>query len=245
VGTVDILTYIAQALVLFTAAIAATRLLGKSAIVQLTPFDLVAIVIIGTVIAEPLVRSTVSAAVAGAGLLVVLHVLFSRLALVGRLNSLLLGEPSVVVKHGRLVVENLRRNSLSVAQLLALLRSSGYPYLDDIEFALLEPIGQVSILPRGGARPVCPDDLGLPHGYRGLPLPVVLDGNLKPENLAETGRDEAWLRQELARLDVRDASQVLYAYVEHPDTLVVNLKDGTARRSRPAPGARGATGRGL
>lgn len=229
----DALIYIVQALVLFTAAIVATRLLGKSAIVQLTPFDLVAIVIIGTVIAEPLVRESTTAALVGAGLLVLLHVLFSKLALFGRLNNLLLGEPTVVVRHGKLVVENLRRNSLSVAQLLAILRSSGYPYLDDIEFALLEPIGQVSVLPRDGARPVSPDDLGLPPTYRGLPLPVVLDGDVKPGNLAVAGKDTVWLQEELRRLGLPDTGRILYAYVEHPDTLVVNLKDGSVRSNRP------------
>jgi len=226
--------YSFQALVLFTVAIAATRLLGKAAIVQLTPFDLVAIVIIGTVIAEPLVRSETSAALAGAGLLVLLHVVFSKLALFGRLNSLLLGEPTLVVKHGRLVVENLRRNNLSVAQLLAILRSSGYPYLDDIEFALLEPIGQVSVLPRDGARAVSPEDLGLPGTYRGLPLPVVLDGEIKISNLKTAGTDETWLTSELARLGLEGVSLVLYAYVIHPDTLVAHLKDGTVRTNRPA-----------
>ncbi len=232
-GFVQILVYVLQAFIVFTAAILATRLLGKSAIVQLTPFDLMAIVIIGTVVAEPLVQDGTIGALLGAGLLVLLHVLFSRLALYGRINKVLLGEPTIVVKHGRLVVENLRRNNLSVAQLLAILRSSGYPYLDDIEFALLEPIGQVSVLPRDGARPVSPDDLGLPHTYRGLPLPVVLDGIVKSENLALARKDRAWLEKELDRLGLKDPSRVLYAYVEHPDTLVAHLKDGTVRAGRP------------
>lgn len=228
-----VVVFVLEALILFSAAVAATRLLGKSAIVQLTSFDLVAIVIIGTVMAEPLVQDTMSGALLGAGLLVLLHVLFSRLALYGRVNKLLLGEPAVVVKHGHLVVENLKRNNLSVAQLLAILRSSGYPYLDDIEYAVLEPIGQVSILPRDGARPISPDDLGLPPTFRGLPLPVLLDGHLKTDNLAEAGQTVDWLNEELRGLSITDQSRVLYAYVEYPDILVVHLKDGSVQSNHP------------
>lgn len=199
----------------------ATRLLGKAAIVQLTPFDLVAIVIIGTLIAEPLLRNDLGGSLVGVGLLVLLHVFFSRLALFGRLNRLLLGEPSIVVKHGRIVVENLRRNSLSVAQLLAILRSSGYPYLEDIEYALLEPIGQVSVLPRQATH------------NRGLPLPVILDGEVHQANLELTGKTSDWLARELRKLGVRTTAPVLYAYVEEPDVLYVNLKDGTSRCNKP------------
>jgi len=227
------LIYMAEAFVVFSAAVLFTRLLGKSAIVQLTPFDLVAIVVVGTLVATPLVREGTAASLTGAGLLVVLHVIFSRMALYGRLNKLLLGEPSIVVKHGRLVVENLRKNNLSVAQLLAILRSSGYPYLDDIEFALLEPIGQVSVLPRDGARPVSPDDLGLPPTYRGLPLPVVLDGVPKTENLALARKNADWLDGELKKMGLCGRKNVLYAYVEHPDVLVVHLKDGQVRSNTP------------
>lgn len=236
--------YLLEAVVLFSAAVAATRLLGKSAIVQLTPFDLVAIVIIGTVMAEPLVTDTTSGALVGAGLLVLLHVVFSRMALYGRINRLLLGEPAVVVEHGRLVVQNLKANNLSVAQLLAILRSSGYPYLDDIEYAVLEPIGQVSILPREGARPVSPDDLGMSTSFRGLPLPVVLDGQLKPENLAMAQKTVSWLSEQLANLGVSGPGLVLYAYVEYPDLLVAHLKDGAVRSTRPrrpVPGAQAAS----
>jgi len=233
VDVIGVLVYVAEAFVVFSAAVLFTRLLGKSAIVQLTPFDLVAIVVVGTLVADPLIRDGTGASLAGAGLLVVLHVVFSRLALYGRINKLLLGEPSIVVKHGKLVVENLRRNNLSVAQLLAILRSSGYPYLDDIEFALLEPIGQVSVLPRDGARPVSPDDLGMPSTYRGLPLPVVLDGVVKTENLVLARKDTAWLNAELEKLGLEGGAKVLYGYVEHPDILVVHLKDGSVKSNNP------------
>jgi len=217
----DALSYLGQALVIFTAAIVATRLLGKAAIVQLTPFDLVAIVIIGTLIAEPLLQGDLGGSLVGVGLLVLLHVFFSRLALFGRVNKLLLGEPSIVVEHGRIVVENLRRNSLSVAQLLAILRSSGYPYLEDIEYALLEPIGQVSVLPRQATH------------NRGLPLPVILDGAIHGPNLELAGKTSDWLTRELRRLGLGTTAPVLYAYVEKPDTLYVNLKDGTSRCNKP------------
>ena len=78
-------------------------------------------------------------------ILTVLHILFSKLTLYQLINRLFLGEPTLLIKNGEILEDNLEKSKLSVAQLLSILRSKGYPQIADVEYAMLEPIGEVSM----------------------------------------------------------------------------------------------------
>ncbi|HEY8449339.1 MAG TPA: YetF domain-containing protein, partial [Bacillota bacterium] len=161
------LPYAAAVLAIFIATVAAMRLLGKSAIIQLTPYDLATIILLGTILAEPLVGPSMERALFAAALIIAAHLLFARLTLTPWGGRWLLGEPTILVKHGKIVENNLESSGVSIAQLLALLRSAGHPRVEDVEYAILEPIGQLSVIPKAEAAPVTPRDLSLPQRYQG------------------------------------------------------------------------------
>ncbi len=130
------------------------RLMGKSTIVQMTPYDLVAIIIVGTVASEPLISTEFYPTIWALAILVVLHILFAKLTLWQWGNRFFLGEPTIIIKNGQIIEDNIEKSTLSIAQILSILRSKGYPKISDIEYALLEPIGEISIIPKSENTPV-------------------------------------------------------------------------------------------
>lgn len=225
----DLVTYGGLVLLIFLATVAAMRLLGKSAIVQLTPYDLATIVLLGTVLAEPLVGPEPVRALLAAGLIVLAHIGLAKLTLTPWGGRWLLGEPEILIKHGQVVERALERSGTSIAQLLAFLRAAGHPQIRDVEYAILEPTGQLSVIPRASARPVTPADLQLPEPDLGLPLPLVVDGRIHRENLRLIGRDEEWLRRHLRRQGITDLRPVMVALLSENGRLTVDLRGRGSR----------------
>lgn len=213
-------------LLLFVLTIAVIRMMGKSAIVQLTPYDLVAIVIIGTVAAEPLISTEVGTTVTTLVFLTLFYLLFAKLTLHPVGNRLLLGKPTILIKHGQVIEDHLEKSHLSMAQLLAILRASGYPDLTKIDYAILEPIGAISIIPKPEASPPSARDLGLSPPYEGLPIAVVIDGRIQRDNLELIHRDEKWVKEQLEAHGIRDLKRVIYAFAkERSEDLIYNLRE--------------------
>jgi len=123
------MTLILKIFVLYLITIAIMRIMGKSTIIQMTPYDLVAIIIVGTVTSEPLIRTDFYPTVSALAILVIFHILFSKMTLWQWGNRFFLGEPTILIKHGEIVEDNMEKSRLSYAQLLSILRSKGYPTL--------------------------------------------------------------------------------------------------------------------
>ncbi|WP_347551199.1 DUF421 domain-containing protein [Pseudalkalibacillus hwajinpoensis] len=199
-------------LTLYLVTIAIMRLMGKSTIVQMTPYDLVAIIIVGTVASEPLISTEFWPTIYALVILVTLHILFSKLTLWQMGNHFFLGEPTILVKHGEIVEDNIEKSRLSVAQLLSILRSKGYPKIADIDYAMLEPIGEVSVIPKVGNTPVTVQHLEISIDDEGLPISVVIDGKVQLKNLELLGKTREWLMDQLEANHVQ-VKDIIYAYV--------------------------------
>ncbi|MCT4563978.1 MAG: DUF421 domain-containing protein [Maledivibacter sp.] len=197
---------------LFATGILLMRIMGKSAITQLTPYDLMAIIIIGTVVAEPLISTKLKPTLFVLGVLVALYMIFSKLSLNQFFNKILLGRPTILIKHGKIIEENIEKEKISLIQLTAMLRVNGYPKLEEVEYAILEPTGEVSILPKGEVRSVTTSDLNIKTKYEGLPIGVIIDGKVQVRNLLLINKDEEWLQGKLKEEGIGDIKDVIYAY---------------------------------
>lgn len=217
-------------LIILITTIAAMRVMGKSAIVQLTPYDLVTIIIIGTVITEPLVSTSLKTALLELVIIVAIYLMFARLTLNQVANKFFLGEPSILIKHKKIVKENLQQNHISLMQLLSILRAAGYPDIADVEYAILEPTGQLSVIPAPQSRPITLGDLGIAAEYEGLPLALIIDGRIQKENLKLIGKDEKWLLEKLNVTDVREIKDIIFASADDTrNEIYVIFKDGESR----------------
>jgi uncharacterized membrane protein YcaP (DUF421 family) len=186
--------------------------MGKSTIIQMTPYDLVAIIIVGTIASEPLISTEYMPTLIALGILVVLHILFSYLTLNQIGNRFFLGEPTMLIKNGEILEDNLEKSHLSMSQLLSILRSKGFPKIADVDYAILEPIGEVSIIPKVVNTPVTVEHLNISIQDEGLPIAVIVDGRIQQHNLQLLGQTKDWLLEQLRENNLHE-KDIMYAYV--------------------------------
>lgn len=226
-NSLSIWQWAAKAVIIFLWLFAMARVMGQRQISQMTLFDFTVAITIGSVAGGALASTqsgtvgplTVIAVVAGLNVLIALPAMrFSKLRRVFQ------GEPLVLVKDGRLMENTMRRARLNLDHLLECVRLSGIAGLSDVEFAVLEPSGRVSVMPRSQARPATPSDLGLPTAYEGMPTVLIEDGHIVEDNLKENLLDRAWLMEQLGNQGVHDPRDVMAAMLDTKGRLFVSLK---------------------
>ena len=176
------------------------KLMGNREIAQMSMFDYVNSITIGSIAAEmatslegDFLKPLLAMAVYTAS--VILLEIISRKSL--RCRRFIEGRTLILMDNGKIFNRNLKRARLSVNEFLMQCRMNGYFNLSDIQTAVLEPNGRVSILPAAEARSVMPKDLQLSPPPDKLVINVVLEGVILRENLKHTGNNEAWLKKQL------------------------------------------------
>jgi uncharacterized membrane protein YcaP (DUF421 family) len=201
-----------------------TRLSGKKQLSQVTFFDFITAIAIGDIAAEKLsdpetpLLPWLMGTLLWFGMTIALDLLVLHSRKAGKLIE---GEPAVIVENGRIYEKRLKRNFLRVDDLLALLRGKGCFNLQDVEFAVFETDGTVSVLPKSQVRPVTPRDLKVATPYEGLARELVFQGRMNEINLQDLGLDEAWLRARLAEQGYQ-TSQVFFAAIDTQGQIYVD-----------------------
>lgn len=211
-----------------------TKLMGNKQMSQLSMFDYINGITIGSIAAEmataleddftkPLVAMTVY------GLLSVLISVLSCKSL--RLRRFFVGESVVLVNNGKIYNKNLMKSRIDLDDLLTQCRNCGYFNLADIQSAVLETNGKISFLPKSERRSVVPEDLNLTPPPEYLVTNVIMDGALLRGNLRSTGNNEEWLHKQLESQGVKNIHEVFLATCDRNNRLTVYLKnDITSRR---------------
>ena len=143
----------------------------------------------------------------------------------GRFRSLICGEPAIVVRYGKLQQRAMRHNRMTVDELLEELRGQGVTDLKDVQYAVLETSGQVSVLLRSEAQPVTPRQLSLNVTEQLLPVLLINDGRLLRDNMKKMDVDDAWLRQQLKREHLKDPSQVFLLSLDQGGNVICQAKE--------------------
>ncbi|MDA8336559.1 MAG: DUF421 domain-containing protein [Peptococcaceae bacterium] len=196
------LNHVYRTIIIYFFVLLVVRLMGKREVGQLSPFDLVVAIIIAELAAIPMESSDIPLwhGILPVVVLGFLEVGFSYLALRNRKIRLLIdGRAQVIIKNGRLMADEMRRSRYNLDDLLTQLREAGMADIGDVEFAVLETSGKLTVVPRSQKRPVTPADLGLTTEYEGLPAVLVMDGQVLYDNLRQAGLNEGWLAAELGR----------------------------------------------
>jgi len=200
------------------------RLMGKRQIGQLSPFDLVVAIIVAEIAAMPMQSQSfpIWHAVIPLAVLVLLEVGLSFAALHSRkLRCLLDGKPQVVIEGGKILKNEMRKARYNLDDLMAQLREKGYPSPDDVDVAVIETSGKLSVIPKPCKRPLSPGDLGLSPDPEGLPAVLVMDGEIIKDQLEKLGLDRAWLEQRLKETG-RIKGKVILATLERDGRIRIN-----------------------
>ena len=203
------------------------RVMGKREVGQLSPFDLVVTIMMAeaSIMAIENPELPLLAGVIPIVTLMVAEVslsYFSMKSLVVRL--LVTGRPNMVIKNGKILEEELRRIRYNVHDLLAQLRQQGITDPQQVEFALVEASGSLSVIPKASERPVQPKDMYLQVDQASLPGAVVVDGSIDTNTLKERNWTTERLLDELRARGYDEPSEVLYASLDEKGQLYIQPK---------------------
>ena len=204
-------------MILYLLIITGLRLLGKRQLGELEPTELTLTLIIADLASVPMQDNGIPL-LTGLIPIMVLLSLASILSVLSaksiRFRNLLCGRPSVVISDGMVIEGELRRNRLTVDELLEELRIQGYTDLSTIQYAILESNGQLSVILRSSHQPVTAEQMDVITRDAGLPVIIISDGKLLPKVLAAQGRSEKWLYRRLASHGLTSPKQVFLLTVD-------------------------------
>lgn len=223
-----LLVVIIRSFIGFFVLLLLVRLIGKQQVSQLTFFDYIVGITIGSAASTLSVQvnentlATVVGMVVWSGLAILLAALSLKSPVILRLVE---GKETVVIKNGHILESNLKKNRITIEELVSELRALGVFNLEDVEFALFERNGKLSVQKKSQKQPVTPSDLGISTNYDGLPSNLIQDGLLQQESLRELKLSRSWLMYQLNKQSITDITSVSFAQLDTRGNLFVDLKD--------------------
>jgi len=217
-----------QTLLAFSAILIYARILGKQQIGQLTFFDYINGITFGSIAA--VLATDIGPRQTGIHFLgLTLFAFFTLVAgYISRINrparKLIAGEPTVVVHNGKILEDNMKKMYYNLDELSMQLRQKNVFDIADVEYAILETDGELSVLLKSQKRPLTPADFNLSTKYEGVPTELIMDGEILFQNLEQNNLDEKWLIQQLQSQGVQDISQVDYAVLRSNGSVYINCK---------------------
>lgn len=201
-----------------------TKLMGRKQVSQLTPFDYIIGISIGSIAAELAVNRDTPVLEGTLGLIV--YAVVAVIISISTDKSLFLrrfftGKPLLLIQHGKICGDNLSKAKLDVNDLLSQCRAAGAFSVDEIEHAILEPNGILSVLKKADQSPVTPQQMAMTVSPSVLCAEVILDGQTMQKNLQAIGRDETWLSQELKQQNAPPVKEILLALCDENGKLSV------------------------
>ncbi|WP_316637029.1 DUF421 domain-containing protein [uncultured Ruminococcus sp.] len=221
-----VLASLFSAVILFLIA----KVIGHNQVAQLEFFDYITGITIGSIAAElattldkPWWKPTISMLVFGS-ITVALSIITRRFA---RSRKFINGTPTIVMNDGKLYRQNMKKAKLELSEFLLLCRQEGYFNLNDIQTAVFEYNGKLSILPVSTKRPLNPEDMELNPKPEHIGTEIIMDGRVMGDNLKRKGLNDDWLQKELKKQGYKSTKEIFLGicYDENQLTLFP-MKDG-------------------
>lgn len=223
-----IITVFIRTFILYVLVVLVMRLMGKRQMGELQPFELVITIMISELAAVPMQNTGVPLL---NGIIPILTLLFLQtLITFGTLKSdlmkkLVCGSPTVLISKGKILEDALRRTRYSLNDLMEQLRIKGYFNIHDIEYAILETDGDISVIPKSQKRPVTPADIGIQTKYEGLPISVIVDGRIKKDVLKYANLTEQDVLVELKKRGIDSFKDVFFACIDPEGNWFIQKKE--------------------
>ena len=207
---------IVRSVIAFVSLLIFTRLLGKQQVGQLTAFEYVAGITIGSAASSLSVDLSIKPFPQWIALLtwVILVWGLQKLSLKHRWAAKVMDDqPTIVIQDGKILEQNLKILRYRYDELLSQLRDKGIFDITQVAFALLEPDGKLSVLKKPEYEPVTPSDLQMVPKKNGLMIEVIIDGIIIQQNLANVNKTEQWLLQQIQAQGIQDFKEISFAVI--------------------------------
>ena len=205
-----------------------TKLLGKKQVSQLSLFDYVIGISIGNFAAEMTINLE-SNEINGIWA-VILFGLFAYLISILTMKSIYLrrffmGTPTILIQDGKILESNLKKVKFDINDMLESVRIAGYFDLSQVDYAIMEANGTLSILPKVNYKTLTTGDMNIKVEKEGLCSNVIIDGKIMYKNLEKINKDEKWLIKQLKIKGYKNISEVLLATIDINEKIVVYEKN--------------------
>jgi uncharacterized membrane protein YcaP (DUF421 family) len=204
------------------------RLMGKREIGKVSVFDLVVSIMIAEFASlaiedpkKPLISTIIPIAVVA-----LTQIILSYLSLkFTKLRHLVDGRPTIIVRNGEIQDKAMSKHRYNMDDLLQQLRDRNITKLADVEFAILEPSGKLSVIPKKNKMPVVREDLEIDPPYEGVPVPLIVDGKIRDNHLDLIGKNRFWLKNQIQNHGYRDFKEIFYAEIDQNGKMYIDPKD--------------------
>lgn len=191
-----------------------TRLLGKKQISQLTFFDYMIGITIGNIAATVSIDPQISFQSGIVSMIIwalfpFLFYYISKKSFFGR--RLLDGIPTILIQNGKIVEKNLNKTKFTINDLLEEMRLKDVFNLEDVEYAILETNGKISVLKKSGKQTVTASQMNIITEYQGLNAIIILDGHFMDTNLSLLNLEKTWVYDQLKKYNIDSVKEVLVA----------------------------------
>jgi len=227
IEVINLLILTVRAVILYFLVVLIVRLMGKHQIGQLQPYELVITIMISELAAVPMQDTDIPLI---NGIVPILTLLFLQISLSflslksEAAQRLICGGPSILIENGKINEYELTRLRFNLNDLLEQLRLKDVPNIADVEYAIMETSGKLSVITKSQRRAVSPEDLQLETGYEGMPISLIVDGVLKKDNLSRVKLDENWLKNELEKFGLKKWQDVFLASLDTTGKLFLQPK---------------------
>ena len=215
----------------FTVLLAMARWAGRKEISQMTFFNLVSAVAFGSLAATVVLNSNVSlvngviALIGWAAFTVLIDIIHLKSK---KARKIIMGDPIIVMKNGKIMEEALRRTRLDTDSLKGLLRKKNVFSLSDVDYAIFETDGTLSVLKKETKQNVTKSDFNIAiseNKFVPVATELVADGLVNVNNLSKMNKDQTWLESQLQLAGAQSLDDVFYAEIQPDGTLFVDKRD--------------------
>ena len=195
-----------RAIVLYIVVLIVMRLMGKREIGQLQPFELAISIMIADLASIPMTEIGIpifNGIIPILGLLV-MHLIISVINLKSlKAREVICGKPSILIYRGKINEKELKKERFTINELEERLRGNNVVNLGDVEYAILETSGQVTVIQKPEKRNTIPEDFNIVPEYEGIPYDLVVDGKVMNKNLKAIGKNYNWLKKQVDKFGMK------------------------------------------
>ncbi len=223
-----------RVIVLYLLVFFTLRITGKRQLSELQPFDLVVTLLIADLASEPATNTGIPLIYGIVPILALflLQQVISYLSLKNEgIRKVVCGQSVVLVSRGVVQEAALRGSRYTLSDLMEQLRGKDVFALADVEYAILETNGELSVLLKGPQQTPTYESLNLPSPAARPPFMLVQDGEVHHEALAQAGHDEAWLQTQLRKGGAGHVKDVFFAFLDSDGTLHIQHKHGAGGKA--------------
>ena len=216
-------TIIIYILVLFV-----MRFMGKREIGQMQPFELVIAIMIADLASTPMseIGIPIFYGIIPILSLLLMHVIISVINLKSiRMREIICGKPRILIYRGKIDENAMIKENFTINELQERLRVNNINNIGDVEFAILETSGQISVVLKPEKRALRPDDFNIQAQYEGISYDLVIDGKIMGDNLNKINKDYNWLETEVGKFNIRP-EEALVVVLNGDGTIFCQKKDG-------------------